>query len=326
MVTCARAAYDAGPMLPVRPRLLGVVTVALASIFAGCAGEAPPPRAPSASMASPPSSPVSPWLAHLRADDRQLKEAALAIAASGDAATRQEASRRLIGEARSLSSAAWHDANLEMLRRVDAESHLDPSPKQLEAQLDQYRHERLLHLVDAMNVVGGPEVVAYDFELAESEATPTKLRQALLTMLAKHADAQDTAARARASALWERVSARAAAEAAEKPRGGAVSNASEVVAGMQRGFRHCYDEGLKQDPDMKGSIRVTAKIGPRGDVLSVSSSGSGLSAAVVACLEARVAAAVFSPPEGGGATVVIPVTFVSVDPRAAPAPAPPRSP
>ncbi|MFT3769221.1 MAG: AgmX/PglI C-terminal domain-containing protein [Minicystis sp.] len=93
--------------------------------------------------------------------------------------------------------------------------------------------------------------------------------------------------------------------------GGSVSNASAVVAGMAAGFRRCYNKGLQEDPNMKGSVRVTAKIGPNGEVLSVSPSGSGLSGTVVSCVAARVSSAQFAPPEGGGATIVIPVTFVS---------------
>jgi outer membrane biosynthesis protein TonB len=63
---------------------------------------------------------------------------------------------------------------------------------------------------------------------------------------------------------------------------------------------------------MKGSVRVTAKIGPNGEVLSATpSGGGGLSGTVISCVVARVQSAQFSPPEGGGATVVIPVTFVS---------------
>jgi hypothetical protein len=93
--------------------------------------------------------------------------------------------------------------------------------------------------------------------------------------------------------------------------GGAVANAGAVVAGMAAGFRRCYNKGLQEDPNMKGSVRITAKIGPNGEVLSVSPSGSGLSGTVVSCVAARVSSAQFAPPEGGGATVVIPVTFVS---------------
>jgi hypothetical protein len=80
---------------------------------------------------------------------------------------------------------------------------------------------------------------------------------------------------------------------------------------MAAGFRRCYNKGLQEDPNMKGSVRITAKIGPNGEVLSAVPSGSGLSGTVVGCVAARVSSAQFSPPEGGGATVVIPVTFVS---------------
>jgi hypothetical protein len=94
--------------------------------------------------------------------------------------------------------------------------------------------------------------------------------------------------------------------------GGQVANASSVVAGMAAGFRRCYNKGLSEDPSMKGSVRITAKIGPNGEVLSASpSGGGGLSGTVIGCVTARVSSAQFSPPEGGGATVVIPVTFVS---------------
>ncbi|MEZ4306993.1 MAG: AgmX/PglI C-terminal domain-containing protein [Polyangiaceae bacterium] len=93
--------------------------------------------------------------------------------------------------------------------------------------------------------------------------------------------------------------------------GGSVANASAVVAGMAAGFRRCYNNGLKEDPNMKGSVRITARIGPNGEVLGASASGSGLSGSVIGCVQARVASASFSPPEGGGATIVIPVTFIS---------------
>jgi hypothetical protein len=94
--------------------------------------------------------------------------------------------------------------------------------------------------------------------------------------------------------------------------GGTVSNASAVVAGMAAGFRRCYNQGLAVDPNMKGSVRITAKIGPNGEVLGASpSGGGGLSGTVIGCVVSRVASAQFAPPDGGGATLVIPVTFVS---------------
>jgi len=43
----------------------------------------------------------------------------------------------------------------------------------------------------------------------------------------------------------------------------------------------------------------------------VSASGGGsLSPSLVSCVRARVASAQFSPPMGGGATLVIPITFL----------------
>jgi hypothetical protein len=94
--------------------------------------------------------------------------------------------------------------------------------------------------------------------------------------------------------------------------GGSVSNAQGVVAGMAAGFRRCYNKGLAEDPNMKGSVKITAKIGPNGEVISASpSGGGGLSSTVISCVAARVSSAQFSAPEGGGATIVIPVTFVS---------------
>jgi hypothetical protein len=94
-------------------------------------------------------------------------------------------------------------------------------------------------------------------------------------------------------------------------KGGQVANATVVVAGMRAGFRRCYNRGLKADPTMKGSVMLTASIGPNGEVLSVSPSGvRGIDKDVVSCMAARVASAQFSPPDPGGTpTLTIPVTL-----------------
>ncbi len=93
--------------------------------------------------------------------------------------------------------------------------------------------------------------------------------------------------------------------------GGTVSNASRVVAGMRAGFRACYNRGLATNPDAQGSIHLTIRVGPGGEVQSVSASPSGnLPGSVVGCVRARAAAAQFAPPEGGSAVVSVPVTFV----------------
>jgi hypothetical protein len=93
--------------------------------------------------------------------------------------------------------------------------------------------------------------------------------------------------------------------------GGTVSNAARVVAGMRAGFRACYQRGLNENPDANGSIRLTIKVGPGGEVAGVTASPSGsLPASVVSCVQARAQAAQFDPPEGGSAVIQVPVTFV----------------
>ena len=92
--------------------------------------------------------------------------------------------------------------------------------------------------------------------------------------------------------------------------GSKVANAERVVAGMKAGFRSCYNRGLQTNPDLAGSVRISAKIGPNGEVLSATPTASGMSPEVVDCLVRRVKSAQFAPPDAGGATIVIPVTFV----------------
>lgn len=92
--------------------------------------------------------------------------------------------------------------------------------------------------------------------------------------------------------------------------GGAVSNASSVVARMKGRFRACYNGGLASNPEMQGSVMLVAKIGPNGGVQGVGGGGGPLSP-IVGCLKGVVASGGFSPPDNGvGATVSIPITFV----------------
>lgn len=91
---------------------------------------------------------------------------------------------------------------------------------------------------------------------------------------------------------------------------GNVGNAQSVVAGMSAGFRRCYNRGLQTAPNMQGSLRITARIGKNGEVVLASAAGgTGLSKDVIECVVNRVKSAQFDPPTGGGAVVVIPVSF-----------------
>lgn len=95
---------------------------------------------------------------------------------------------------------------------------------------------------------------------------------------------------------------------------GSVSNVRDVVGRMAPGFRACYERGLAEDPDARGSLRITVKIGANGDVVSTSvSGGEGLSGAVIGCIQSRAASARFSRPADGGATIVVPVSLQPKD-------------
>lgn len=89
-----------------------------------------------------------------------------------------------------------------------------------------------------------------------------------------------------------------------------IVDEARVIAAMQPAFRACYEQGLRDDPSMRGSLRVTAKVDGAGNVIAANpSSGVGLAPAVISCVVARVAAARFTPPPGGGVAIVIPITF-----------------
>jgi hypothetical protein len=92
--------------------------------------------------------------------------------------------------------------------------------------------------------------------------------------------------------------------------GGAVANASRVVAGMKAGFRNCFNRELASNPDAQGTIRLTIKVGPGGEVQNVTAAPSGTLGSAVDCVKARARSAQFDPPEGGSAVIVVPVTFV----------------
>jgi hypothetical protein len=90
-----------------------------------------------------------------------------------------------------------------------------------------------------------------------------------------------------------------------------VANAEATVARLRPGFKLCYQQGLNTDPSMSGKVVLAAKIAPNGEVQDVSvASNSGLSAAVVACIQRKVKNANFDPPGGSGSTIQIPVSFV----------------
>jgi hypothetical protein len=74
-------------------------------------------------------------------------------------------------------------------------------------------------------------------------------------------------------------------------------------------LKHCYEASLATEPTIRGALRLTIRIGPNGEVLSVKSSPNSLPNDLVSCATAVFEHEHFAPPEGGGAVVDIPITF-----------------
>jgi tetratricopeptide (TPR) repeat protein len=89
-----------------------------------------------------------------------------------------------------------------------------------------------------------------------------------------------------------------------------VANAERVVGELRRAFRTCFQRELESQSNAAGHIRTTATVGTDGSVASVLAVGSGLSTSMLDCVGTQVAGAKFSPPAGGRARIVIPVTFM----------------
>lgn len=90
---------------------------------------------------------------------------------------------------------------------------------------------------------------------------------------------------------------------------GTVQNASEVVGAMRSDFHTCYTEELKRDPNIEGHSMLKFRLTCDGMVTSIHASTDGLPQKLVNCLMARVRSSTFAPPEGGSATIQVPLTF-----------------
>jgi hypothetical protein len=182
-----------------RRSLSSALLFALLVTASGCADPAVP-----AQPSRGPSDPATQarLLARLRGDDlRDLREAALEIAAGRDPATVRAASAKLVVQAQIVTSAAFR---AWQRGRVPVGS--PPlTAAEIEAEVDRHQDRTLAQLFAAMSAVGGPESVAYCLAFAENESAPVELRRAALAVLVRHVDRRDAAAVTRSAAVWERV-------------------------------------------------------------------------------------------------------------------------
>jgi hypothetical protein len=289
----------------------------LAMFLTGCGDEAvPPPRAGAAPSA--PARPNEAMLARLRVDDPVgLRAAAGAIAASGDLATRRAASARLVAQVRAASSPA---ALAQLLAAMEVVG--GPEVVAYCLSLGEY---------DAAPIELRKGALAVLIRWADRNDPTIRARSAAIWTRVNAAPASPTSAPVAASpvpagptgapvTLGDTPRPPAAGAAPTGPagpvtigsattRGGTVANATPTIAGMAAGFRRCYDLAVQENAASAGTIEVTVRIDPSGTVSVLDESHTGLTSTLVSCVVTRVQAGAFAAPQGGAATVVIPIKF-----------------
>lgn len=85
----------------------------------------------------------------------------------------------------------------------------------------------------------------------------------------------------------------------------------ERIARQSAGrYRRCYAEGLRQNPNLQGSLRARLVIGRDGAVSAIGDGGSDLpDGGVVSCVLGALRTTSFPAPEGGIVTVLLPLRF-----------------
>lgn len=95
--------------------------------------------------------------------------------------------------------------------------------------------------------------------------------------------------------------------------GGSIANVAPVIAGMRAAFRACHQRSLNEDPTAAGSARLSLRVTAAGNVsVATFAPGGNLPASLGACISARARAATFES-SAGGATVIVPLSFLVQD-------------
>jgi hypothetical protein len=93
--------------------------------------------------------------------------------------------------------------------------------------------------------------------------------------------------------------------------GGEIRNASSVIASRAAGFRRCFNEASKDGVEPCGTLRMTVRVNEIGAIVSVHTESIGLDRALSECVASKIWEAQFDAPEGGAATLIIPVAFIA---------------
>lgn len=280
---------------PIVARTLSCVTLlgALAAPMGGCATSGETPAASPRRAAG-----LEAALRNISAGSQNLQAAVETVMASGDAAAIAEADARLVAIARDLDSEAWLEQKRPSIEAANAKAGLAATAKQLDAQVQLYRDEQHARVLDLMLHVGGRQSLEHCRAVASDTRAAPAVRAAAASVVERFAPGDDTA-----GLRAEIAAAMAAARATPAP------SAAATVATMRPSFKACWDRQLSQEPGLGAtSVRIEMKIGPAGEVVDVKISGIA-GGALVTCLTGVAKEARFATPEGGGATIVVPIRF-----------------
>jgi hypothetical protein len=248
--------------------------------LSACAVPATPPvvtavvTVPPRPAGEDPVSPEDRLLALLTADNPGIERVATSLAGLGDEPILREAGRRLVTLARAAA----------------------PPPPDASAEDEEPRPEALRPLLAAMSHVGGPEVIAYAFGLAEDERAPIEHRSLALRLLRLVVPDTDRPAQERRLGLEARLAPSLYVRRA--------SDRAEAVRSLARAARAC----ARRDPAPEGTARVTLRFTRKGG--TTSHVEGSVAQEVQTCLAVAANRLRVAPLTDAEGEVIVPFTFL----------------
>lgn len=137
-------------------------------------------------------------------DAKKISSIAGFVADHGDAATKLEASTRLVAIAREVDSPGWLARKAPVLKQANEASGYKVEGARFDEQLSLFQQEELLRVFASLKQIGQAPAVDYLLELASDPKRPEKRREAALAAMEGHVDRKDEGQVARLLAIASR--------------------------------------------------------------------------------------------------------------------------
>lgn len=281
----------------------------------------------------------------LRMDNPRMTDVARLLADQGNSRDKHAASLQLIGMAETIARDDWRDAQLPTVRRTNQRT---VSPSEELRMLKDWQRRHFVRVYEAMNALGGDDVLTHCKAIARDERRTRSQRQLAIAVLEDHDLTKRQQSKGwgmptapvappQPSALGPTtyptappanvpppapyppappavVPTAPARPAADAPivKGGRIDNVNQVVDALRPYFKACYLQALRRHGHFAAWIMLDANVVSDGSVRGVRVSGDeSVPYYMNNCLSTVVASARFTPPHGGGANVEIPLSFVA---------------